>query len=737
MGMTLLGKVVTLVILLGVIGGMTAVIILVVNDASEDKITPTPSPPDATTDETETSTGGRSLPYEVGVGIADMTGPCVEITFMGYAELGQTGRGIHLRQYSRAFIFVKGNTRVVLVSAEVQAVGIAVRREVVKNLQELYGDMYSLRNVIMMGTHTHSAPGGHLVDFLLDISILGFSRETYNAYVAGITRSIVRAHENIVPARLFAGKTRVWNAHMNRSPYSYGYNPAEERDRYGTDTDNELLQLRIEKEDGSLHGVLNWFSVHTTSMNMTNQLISTDNLGYAALRLENTLNPGKQTGKAEIVAAFFPASLGDVSPNIRGARCEFSGDACDNQFLLCAAAERCYSLGPGDDMFESTRIIGTAVFEGALEVLKQPGKELTGKLAVIHQFVDMPEEVVARYDPVARRFNTSDPVNGCVPAMGYSFASGTIDGANVLNITQGTIVGNPLLDSISAVIARPTPEDIACHRPKPILLATGRTNIPFPWHPRVTSISLVWLGGFAVAGIPGEPTTMAGRRVQDVVGSVMKMYGYQPWVAISGLTNEYIHYVSTFEEYQVQRYEAASTIFGPHTLDIFLNKFYEFTKIAIERGDVPPGPEPADHRNRTISLILPVILDNSPIGRRFGDVLEQPPPSVKRGEIVSATFVAANPRNDLRQEGSHAAVERFELGAWSVVATDADWDTVFEWERVSTALGTSRARLAWRVPRAAVRAPHRLAYSGAARTLLGNLIPFRGYTNTFYIDDTV
>lgn len=30
----------------------------------------------------------------------------------------------------------------------------------------------------------------------------------------------------------------------------------------------------------------------------------------------------------------------------------------------------------------------------------------------------------------------NEPVRGCVPAMGYSFASGTIDGANTLNITQ-------------------------------------------------------------------------------------------------------------------------------------------------------------------------------------------------------------------------------------------------------------------------------------------------------------
>jgi neutral ceramidase len=59
--------------------------------------------------------------------------------------------------------------------------------QVVKNLQELYGDLYTLQNVILTGTHTHATPGGYLVDFILDISILGFSQETFNAYVTGVT----------------------------------------------------------------------------------------------------------------------------------------------------------------------------------------------------------------------------------------------------------------------------------------------------------------------------------------------------------------------------------------------------------------------------------------------------------------------------------------------------------------------------------------------------------------------
>nr|XP_049696642.1 neutral ceramidase [Helicoverpa armigera] len=733
MALSITAKLIISVVVLGVIGGMTATIVLLVTeeDQAYDITTSTTSTP--TTLVSTTDVGGEDLPYRVGVGIADMTGPCVDITFMGYAEVGQSGRGLHLRQFARSFIFVKGDTRIVLVTAEVQAVGIAVRRQVVKNLQDLYGDMYSLRNVILTGTHTHSGPGGHMVDFILDISILGFSQETYNAYVDGITRSIVRAHNNIVPARLFFGQTKVTGAHKNRSPYSYDYNPEEERARYDSNTDDVLTQVKIVKADNSLHGVMTWYSVHTTSMNMTNQLVSSDNLGYAALKMEKELNPQNKPGKPDIVAGFFSSSLGDVSPNTREARCEFSGKECDNQFIICDHLERCFAEGPGRDMFESTKIIGDAVFEGAWEVLKSEGEELTGELKVIHQFIEMGEETVAKYDPITQTFDVNNPVKGCVPAMGYSFASGTIDGANTLNITQGTIEGNPLLDFVGGIVAEATPEDVECQAPKPILLATGRANFPIPWHPHIVSATLIWLGDLVILGVPGEPTTMSGRRMKAVVGDVMERHGFEPRVVVSGLSNEYIHYVATFEEYQVQRYEAASTIYGPNTLDIFLNKFSEFTTVAIEGGDVPEGPEPADNRDRTLSLITPVVFDGTPLGRRFGDCIRQPPSVVRSGDVVSATFVAANPRNDLKQEGSHAVIERLELSQWVEYTNDADWDTKFTWERVSTLTGTSQVTFEWKVPESAILASYRIVYHGASKGLLGNISPFRGVSNAFQV----
>lgn len=56
---------------------------------------------------------------------------------------------------------------------------------------------------------------------------------------------------------------------------------------------------------------------------------------------------------------------------------------------------------------------------------------------------------------------------------------------------------------------------------------------------------------------------MAGRRLRDAVKTVLTDAGKNELsgdihVVIAGLTNSYSQYVTTFEEYQVQRYEVSS-----------------------------------------------------------------------------------------------------------------------------------------------------------------------------------
>jgi hypothetical protein len=53
---------------------------------------------------------------------------------MGYAKMGQKGTGIHLRQFSRAFIIDDGKQRLAFISVDCAMIGNGLRKEVSKVL---------------------------------------------------------------------------------------------------------------------------------------------------------------------------------------------------------------------------------------------------------------------------------------------------------------------------------------------------------------------------------------------------------------------------------------------------------------------------------------------------------------------------------------------------------------------------------------------------------------------------
>lgn len=60
------------------------------------------------------------------------------------------------------------------------------------------------------------------------------------------------------------------------------------------------------------------------------------------------------------MSAFASTNLGDVSPNIRGPRCQRTGLPCDVASSACEGKRNeCVASGPGKDMFDSTKIIAS------------------------------------------------------------------------------------------------------------------------------------------------------------------------------------------------------------------------------------------------------------------------------------------------------------------------------------------------------------------------------------------
>jgi neutral ceramidase len=73
---------------------------------------------------------------------------------------------------------------------------------------------------------------------------------------------------------------------------------------------------------------------------------------------------------------------------------------------------------------------------------------------------------------------------------------------------------------------------------------------------------------------------MSGRRLRYAINETLKAAGFpnNSQVVIAGLANTYADYIATFEEYAVQRYEGASTIYGPHTLDAYIDHYKKMAK---------------------------------------------------------------------------------------------------------------------------------------------------------------
>ncbi|TKS89297.1 Neutral ceramidase [Collichthys lucidus] len=394
----------------------------------------------------------------------------------------------------------------------------------------------------------------------------------------------------------------------------------------------------------------------------------------------------------------------------------------------------CKAFGPGEDMFDSTRIIGHNIYRKAKELYDTAVEEVSGVLHFAHQWVNMTDVTV--------QINDTHTVSTCKPALGHSFAAGTTDGGGNLNFSQGAVEGDPFWDGIrDALMGKPSNQTQECHHPKPILFSTGEMNVPLPWHPQIVDVQMITIGSVAVVAVPGEMTTMSGRRLREAVKQELESEGAfsDSEVVIAGLSNVYTHYITTYEEYQVQRYEGASTIYGPHTLSAYLQKYRGLARaIAQDRvWELPIGPQPPFFEKNLFNLLPAASIDKKPVNSSFGDVLEQVYPVYRQGDVVSVTFVAGNPRNsgDIRDK-TFVTVEIYDnrTDTWKVVHTDASWETRFHWLKGSKQ--QSNSTVEWHIPLSAASGSYRIRHFGHykdRKNLRPVVLPYQGTSNVFKV----
>ena len=644
-----------------------------------------------------------TAPYLAGRGISDVTGEPYGCGMLGYGKADQVTAGIHTRLRTRAFVFVDpGSGRRVLLSvSDLPLMFDSVHREVLRRLAERYGGLYSASNVMLTVTHTHCGPGGYSGHRLYNLTTGGFRPKTFEAIVSGIVEAAERAHADLAPASLSLHHGELLGASVNRSPQAFARNPAEDRAVFPHQIDPQTTLLRIER-DGALVGAVNWFATHGTSMTNRNRLISGDNKGYAAYHWERVVSgvdylAGDPPG---FVGAFAQTNTGDMSPNLN----------------------RAPGSGPTDDEFENTRIVGQRQSDAAASLAALPGEAVVGGVDARLVYVDLSHvEVRPEFSGDGRSHRTSPPMGGAAAI------AGTDEGPGFAGFRQGA---NPVWDFLSrAVVYRLSSRLGDSQAPKGIVMPGGRLNKVAAFVQERVPVQLLRIGQLHLIGIPGEVTIVAGLRMRRAVAAVVGAELHN--VLVAGYSNAYIHYVTTPEEYEAQRYEGGSTLFGRWEGPALTQTVVELARALHEGRSDDPGTPPTDvvptPRRRTRSRgDRPVAQD------AFGTVLLAPRERYRAGEQVQVDFVGASPNNDLHRGGTFLEVEQQVDADWRRVADDGDWETKFRISKIDRR--SLRVTVTWDIPPDAAAGTYRIRYSGDAAAEDGALSAFTATTAPFLVE---
>ena len=128
------------------------------------------------------------------------------------------------------------------------------------------------------------------------------------------------------------------------------------------------------------------------------------------------------------------------------------------------------------------------------------------------------------------------------------------------------------------------------------------------WVSEVVPAQILRLGSLALAGVPGEPTTVAGRRLVQTLRTALAPHGVRD-IVVAPYANAYVGYVTTREEYLCQHYEGASTLYGPWTLAMWQTVFAELATGSLAQRHWVPGPAP-------ITMPIDLLIREREVGRR-------------------------------------------------------------------------------------------------------------------------
>jgi neutral ceramidase len=533
-----------------------------------------------------------------------------------FAKTFEPSVGIHTRVYARALVLEQDGQKYAMAMADLGGLPYALTQLVLEKIADTGIDG---EHLMISATHTHSSTGPI---WPLDNSGYGFvggdafDPRLFELTAESIAEAIRGANDRLAPAKVGVGTTIVRDASRNREYEVYLRNkdlPETDEGKRDASIDPVMSVVRVDGTDGKPIAAWSNFAIHGTSFGDYNHLISGDNMSFSARLAEREI---AARGGGPVVNVWTNGAEGDVSPN--GGNEQVAGQ------------DRFYN--EGGDSAQVAHLAGIRTARGIVRAWEEAGKHMstTPLLAARRTLLDFDgSEHGATAD-------SAEPV-GPFPVLGLGvvqeYQCAPVEG--MAGPGQGMkmpLVGGPGLA------------------------------------PSTVPVSFWTIDRLGVVGLPVEMTTTMARRIQDTV--LHASAGALDRVSIAGLTNAYLSYTATPEEYDACSYEGSFTLFGRQMGYALLDTAVALQS-ALQRGEEMPGAAEPPQLGFGTTQSTPARVTSD-----AGTVVTQPQSTTRYGSLTFA-WQGGDPQVDMPRGETFVALQHKTASGWRTIDTDDSFgDTV-------------------------------------------------------------
>ncbi|MCI0471752.1 MAG: neutral/alkaline non-lysosomal ceramidase C-terminal domain-containing protein, partial [Candidatus Aminicenantes bacterium] len=220
---------------------------------------------------------------------------------------------------------------------------------------------------------------------------------------------------------------------------------------------------------------------------------------------------------------------------------------------------------------------------------------------------------------------------------------------------------------------------------------------------------------------------MAGRRMRKSVLDILANAGVK-YAVVATYAGAFSSYTTTPEEYDMQYYEGASTLYGPWTFAAYQKENTRLAEALKNNEPVVPAVEPPDFSHKYRSRSTGIRPELKPREANFGDVEIQPHKSYKRGEEVSVSFWGGHPNNNFSAGEALLAIEKKNTHGWDTVYTDKEFCTIFQRRKRGN---DTIIEIRWLIPDDQEPGLYRVRYNGYWKEARKKLVRIEGISNEF------